>query len=57
VSWVLLRATQPTGFLEVLTAYAVEFRYPGISANQDLATQSFQDCVAIRQIIREYFSL
>jgi HEPN domain-containing protein len=49
--WEALRPT-----LEVLTAYAVEFRYPGISANQELGTQSFQDCVTIRQIIRQYFS-
>jgi HEPN domain-containing protein len=50
--WETLRPT-----MEVLTAYAVEFRYPGISANKELAAQSFQDCVAIRQIIRQYFSL
>ena len=50
--WETLRPT-----LEVLTAYAVEFRYPGISANKELAAQSFQDCVIIRQIIRQYFSL
>jgi HEPN domain-containing protein len=50
--WETLRPT-----LEVLTAYAVEFRYPGISANKELAAQSFQDCVTIRQIIRQYFSL
>jgi HEPN domain-containing protein len=51
-NWETLRPT-----LEVLTAYAVEFRYPGISANKDLATQSFQDCVAIRQVIRQHFCL
>jgi HEPN domain-containing protein len=50
--WETLRPT-----LEVLTAYAVEFRYPGVSANKELAAQSFQDCVTIRQIIRQYFSL
>jgi HEPN domain-containing protein len=50
--WETLRPT-----LEVLTAYAVEFRYPGISANQELATQSFEDCVKVRQVIRQYFSL
>jgi HEPN domain-containing protein len=43
--------------LEVLNAYAVEFRYPGISATKDLATQSLQDCVMVRQIIRQHFSL
>lgn len=50
--WETLRPT-----LEVLTAYAVEFRYPGISANKELAAQSFRDCVTIRQVIRQYFSL
>jgi HEPN domain-containing protein len=50
--WETLRPT-----LEVLTAYAVEFRYPGISANQELGAQSFEDCVKVRQIIRQYFSL
>jgi HEPN domain-containing protein len=39
--------------LESLTAYAVEFRYPGASANQALALQSFQECSQIRQIIRQ----
>jgi HEPN domain-containing protein len=51
-NWEILRPK-----LEVLTAYAVEFRYPGISANKDLAAQSFQDCVTIRQTIQQYFSL
>jgi HEPN domain-containing protein len=43
--------------LEVLTTYAVEFRYPGISANQSLAAQSLKDCATVRQIIRQQFSL
>ncbi len=43
--------------LDALTTYAVEFRYPGMSTNQAIATQAFQDCVAIRQIIRQHFSL
>lgn len=51
-TWATLRPT-----LDALTTYAVEFRYPGVSANQALATQAFQDCVAIRQIIRQHFSL
>jgi HEPN domain-containing protein len=51
-NWATLRPT-----LDALTTYAVEFRYPGVSANQAIATQAFQDCVAVRQIIREYFSL
>jgi HEPN domain-containing protein len=58
----LLLPVEPTWetlrpMLEVLTAYAVEFRYPGISANQALATQSFKDCETVRQIIRLHFLL
>jgi HEPN domain-containing protein len=58
----LLLPVEPTWetlrpMLEVLTTYAVEFRYPGISANQALATQSFEDCETVRQIIRQHFSL
>ena len=49
--WEALRPT-----LEALTAYAVEFRYPGIAANKDLATQSFEDCVKIRNTILQNFS-
>jgi HEPN domain-containing protein len=51
-TWTTLRPT-----LDALTTYAVEFRYPGVSANQALATQAFQDCAAIRQMIRQHFSL
>jgi HEPN domain-containing protein len=51
-TWATLRPV-----LDALTTYAVEFRYPGVSATQALATQAFQDCVAIRQIIRQYFHL
>ena len=50
-SWATL---QPR--LDALTTYAVEFRYPGASANQQLADQSFQDCDHIRQIIRQNLS-
>lgn len=35
--------------------YAVECRYPGISANFAIATQAFQDCANIRQTIRQFF--
>jgi len=51
-NWASLRST-----LDALTAYAVEFRYPGMSANQALATEAFQGCVAIRQIIQQHFHL
>ena len=50
--WATLRPT-----LDALTTYAVEFRYPGASANQSVAKQAFEDCAAIRQIIRQYLSL
>lgn len=42
--------------LDILTTYAVEFRYPGVSATEALATQAFQDCIVIRQTIRQYLS-
>lgn len=51
-TWTTLRPT-----LDALTTYAVEFRYPGVSANQALATQAFQDCAAVRLMIRQHFSL
>ncbi|MEE3716578.1 HEPN domain-containing protein [Tumidithrix elongata RA019] len=51
-SWANLRTT-----LDALTVYAVEFRYPGVSANQTIASQAFQDCVQIRLIIRQRFAL
>jgi HEPN domain-containing protein len=51
-TWANLRPT-----LDALTTYAVEFRYPGTSANQALATQALQDCATIRQIVRQHFSL
>ncbi len=43
--------------LDILTTYAVEFRYPGVSSTQALATQAFQDCSTIRQMIRQYLGL
>jgi HEPN domain-containing protein len=39
--------------LKVLTGYAVEFRYPGESANQEEAGQALKDCLHIRQVVRE----
>jgi len=43
--------------LEALTTFAIEFRYPGVSANQAIANQAFQHCVAVRQIVRQYLAL
>ena len=42
--------------LDALTTYAIEFRYPGASANQMLANQAFHDCYEVRQIIRQHLS-
>jgi hypothetical protein len=50
-SWETMRPT-----LDALTTYAVEFRYPGASANQLLANQAFHDCCEIRLIIRQHLS-
>ncbi len=50
-NWNTMRPT-----LDALTTYAVEFRYPGASANQFLANQAFQDCSSIRQIIRQHLA-
>ena len=43
--------------LDKLTAYAVEFRYPGISADQTIANNAFSDCTQIRQVIRQYLDI
>lgn len=49
------RRLYPT--LDALTTYAIEFRYPGSSATKALATEAFQNCVSVRQIIRQHFAL
>jgi HEPN domain-containing protein len=43
--------------LDELTAYAVEFRYPGISADQTIANDAFSACTQIRQVIRQYLDI
>jgi HEPN domain-containing protein len=43
--------------LDELTVYAVEFRYPGISADQTIANDAFSDCTQIRQVIRQYLEI
>jgi HEPN domain-containing protein len=50
-SWETMRP-----ILEALTTYALEFRYPSASANQMLASQAFDDCYEVRQIIRQHLS-
>jgi HEPN domain-containing protein len=51
-AWVSLRPR-----LNALTSYAIEFRYPGMVATQAIAAQALQDCIAVRKIIRQHFSL
>lgn len=40
-----------------LSTYAVEFRYPGSSATQKLATNALQNCTNIREIIGKHLKL
>jgi len=51
-SWEKLRNT-----LDELTAYAVEFRYPGLSADRSIANQALADCTEIRQVMRQHLGL
>jgi HEPN domain-containing protein len=51
-SWEKLRNN-----LDELTVYAVEFRYPGISADQTIANDAFSVCTQIRQVIRQYLEI
>ncbi|PZU99413.1 MAG: DNA-binding protein [Pseudanabaena sp.] len=43
--------------LDELTAYAVEFRYPGLSDDQVIANQALADCTEIRRIVRQHLGL
>lgn len=43
--------------LEALTVYAVEFRYPGSSADKDLARQAHQDSTLVREAARRLLGL
>ncbi len=43
--------------LDSLTVYAVEFRYPGMTATEEIASEAMQDCKAIRQVVRRYLGL
>ncbi|ASC72608.1 hypothetical protein XM38_035660 [Halomicronema hongdechloris C2206] len=47
--WTGLRPT-----LDALTVYAVEFRYPGMAATREIAYQALQDCIRVRQILRQH---
>jgi HEPN domain-containing protein len=46
-----------TAELNALTAFAVEYRYPGDSADLAEATEAFQICRNVRQVIRGTFHL
>jgi len=43
--------------LATLTAYAVEFRYPGESANRSLAKEAIRRCASFREIARTSLGL
>ena len=43
--------------LEALSAFAVEFRYPGASATKRLAKQAYLDCALVRESIQRLLKL
>ena len=43
--------------LKALTAFAVEFRYPGAAATKPLAGQAYRDCAAVREAVRRLLRL
>ena len=43
--------------LRVLNSFAVEFRYPGQSADKDAARQAINICKSVRKIIRQGLGL
>jgi HEPN domain-containing protein len=43
--------------LNTLSAFAVEYRYPGESADSDEAKEAFQKCTNVRQILRHALQL
>jgi HEPN domain-containing protein len=49
--------TSMTADLNTLSAFAVEYRYPGDSADLDEAKEAFQKCEDVRQIIRQALNL
>jgi HEPN domain-containing protein len=40
--------------LKSMTSYAIEFRYPGVSATEKLARQAIRDCMEVRKIMLEH---
>ena len=49
--------TSLTADLNALSAFAVEYRYPGESAELNEASEAFQKCGNIRQVIRRALRL
>jgi HEPN domain-containing protein len=49
--------TQMTGDLNTLSAFAVEYRYPGDSADLDEAKEALQICKNVREVIRRALHL
>ena len=49
--------TSMTADLNALSAFAVEYRYPGESADLDEAKEAFQMCKNVRQVIRHALHL
>jgi HEPN domain-containing protein len=43
--------------LKALAAYAVDFRYPGISADRQLAREALEQCTRVRSFIRATLGL
>lgn len=43
--------------LKSLSAYAVDYRYPGASATKDIAEEALRDCTSARTVIRQYLGL
>ena len=49
--------TSMTADLNILSAFAVEYRYPGDSADLDEAKEALQICKKVRQVIRHALHL
>ncbi|MEO1391517.1 MAG: HEPN domain-containing protein [Cyanobacteria bacterium J06634_5] len=43
--------------LKSLSAYAVDYRYPGATATIELADEALQDCTSARAVIRQHLGL
>ena len=43
--------------LDILTIYAIDFRYPGDSADKDEAEEAVKFCLSVRETVRQGFGL